>query len=113
MCALHKVLSNFWEHYSENGVLQKWIFDIVKGAEKAYHIHNEAVCYFQCIFESNCKPKKCPTISTSGNLASAGQKQDRSESIVVKNPSSKTRKMTSPVEASESVRTQCMSFTDG
>jgi hypothetical protein len=113
VCALHKVLGNFWEHYSENGVLQKWIFDIVKGAEKAYHIHNEAVCYLQCTFESNCKPKKCPTISTSGNLASAGQKQDRSESIVVKNPSTKTCKMTSPVEASESVCTQCMSFIDG
>ena len=50
VCALHKVLCNFWEHYSENGVLQKWIFDIVKGAEKAYHVRNEAVRIFRVQF---------------------------------------------------------------
>jgi len=45
ICAMHKVLAEFWECHPQNNVLQKWIFDILKGVEKAYHIHNATVCH--------------------------------------------------------------------
>ena len=41
--AMHKVLTEFWERHPENSVLRKWISDILKGAEKAYELHNIAV----------------------------------------------------------------------
>ena len=41
--AMHKVLSEIWEHHPENSVLRKWIFDVLKGAEKAFEVHNMAV----------------------------------------------------------------------
>ena len=41
--AMHKVLSEFWEHHLENSVLCKWIFDVLKGAKKAFEVHNMAV----------------------------------------------------------------------
>lgn len=44
ICAMHTVLADFWKHYPQNNVLRKWIFDILKGVEKAYHFHNASVC---------------------------------------------------------------------
>jgi hypothetical protein len=43
VCAMHKVFKEFWEHHPQNNVLRKWIFDVLKGVEKAYHVHNVAV----------------------------------------------------------------------
>ncbi|KAF9521628.1 hypothetical protein CPB83DRAFT_900472 [Crepidotus variabilis] len=39
VCAVHGVLLSFWEKYPQDAVLQKWIQDIVEGAEKAYHTY--------------------------------------------------------------------------
>jgi hypothetical protein len=43
VCAMHKVFKDFWERHPENNVLRKWIFDVLKGVEKAYELHNMAV----------------------------------------------------------------------
>ena len=43
VCAMHKVLTDFWERHPENSVLRKWIFDVLKGVEKAYEVYNLAV----------------------------------------------------------------------
>jgi hypothetical protein len=43
--AMHTVLAGFWERHPKNNILRKWIFDISKGAEKAYQVHNVAVCH--------------------------------------------------------------------
>ena len=43
VCAMHKVLRDFWERHLENSVLRKWIFDVLKGVEKAYKVYNLAV----------------------------------------------------------------------
>ena len=45
VCALHKVFTEFWERYPENAVLRKWIIDVLRGVEKAYHVQNAAVCF--------------------------------------------------------------------
>ena len=47
VCALHKVFSEFWEHHPQNNVLRKWIFDVLKGVEKVYQVHNVPVCCFE------------------------------------------------------------------
>jgi hypothetical protein len=44
ICAMHAVLADFWKHYPQNNVLRKWIFDILKGVERAYQLHNVSVC---------------------------------------------------------------------
>jgi hypothetical protein len=45
VCAMHKVLKEFWECHPQNNVLRKWIIDVLKGVEKAYHVHEVAVRY--------------------------------------------------------------------
>lgn len=45
VCAMHKVFAEFWDRHPQNNVLRKWIFDVLKGVEKAYNIHNVAVRY--------------------------------------------------------------------
>lgn len=46
--AMHQVLSTFSKKYPDDGVLQKWINDIIMGAEKTYELHNTPVrCYVQ------------------------------------------------------------------
>ena len=49
--AMHNVLTEFWGRYPENSVLHKWIFDVLKGAEKVYEVHDMTVYWSEFKFE--------------------------------------------------------------
>lgn len=55
VCAMHKVFRDFWERHPENNVLRKWIFDVLKGVERAYEVHNMAVRRYIFQFDFNLK----------------------------------------------------------
>ncbi|KAF8154878.1 ribonuclease H-like domain-containing protein [Crassisporium funariophilum] len=74
VCAMHKVFTDFWERHPENNVLRKWIFDVLKGVEKAYEVHNMAV--------------------PNSEFNSGAQKRDRSESAAAEVPAAKSQKKT-------------------
>ena len=94
VCAMHKVLAEFWECHPQNNVLRKWIFDVLKGVEKSYHIHEVAVHYYvvsQFRFMFELYTFYCPKIPYS-EYTSGAQKHDRSESAAAIIPATKFQK---------------------